>query len=222
MNSSFTIFFVLLLAAVLTVRIVKSAGTSDIDMSRLGPVQTGLIALAKTFELVGILGFLSFFLASTGGLTWLPESFEWPIGRTDNVLVTSDETHVVRNSASSRVQIYDAELKYQRGWWIEAYGGVFKLVPVDEESFYVYTARGSQRYHYDHFGRLISADQYGPGTYSDVPDVGQYKAIPTPVYLRPFTHPFASIGLTFFGSFLLWGIRHRNKHDGHGGEAANW
>ncbi len=79
---------------------------------------------------VGATGFFGSALSATGGLDWLPESFEWPVGKVQGALTGADGRVVVPHRPSGRIQIYDRNLVFQRGWFINAHGGTFRLSPV--------------------------------------------------------------------------------------------
>ena len=100
--------------------------------------KAGLNFIASACLVIGALGFFGSALSATGGLSWLPSTFEWPIGGAENVLITSDGTHIVPHTASGRIQIYDKDLNFLRGWNIDAGGGTFILVPAGDNDFYIY------------------------------------------------------------------------------------
>ena len=160
--------------------------------------------------LYGAFAFFSSFILSAGDFK-LQNNQEWPIGVAHNVLVYSDGTHIVPHEPSARVQIYDANLRFLRGWHINTYGGVMKLIPGDENYFEVYTARGNERLRFDLLGNLISSENYEKGLYSKLPSVGHTLKIPTPIYLLVFAHRFAAWALIVAGSILLWGAKRKGE-----------
>ncbi|MHC4118414.1 MAG: hypothetical protein ACYSWO_13010 [Planctomycetota bacterium] len=165
--------------------------------------KAGLNFLTSACLTIGALGFFGASLSATGGLDWLPDTFEWPVGNADNVLITNDGTYIVPHPESGRIQIYNADLEFQRGWPIKSNGGEFKLSPSANGEFDVYVARSDHKYHYDIYGKLLSTGIYESGEYAKIPDYGENFKIPTPVYLYVFTHPFASLFVAAMGIFLL-------------------
>lgn len=157
-----------------------------------------LMVLAGVFVVVGAAGFLGSGLSSIGGLRFRG-SFEWPIGTANGVLEMADESYVVPHPASGRVQIYDREWRFVRGWYVDAGGGAFKLLRSGGDRFDVVTARGTTRYTYTVRGDLVSRVDYAPASYSSFPAEGARKVVPTPPWLLPFTSPFGSWAMAALG-----------------------
>jgi len=153
---------------------------------------------------VGATGFFGSALSATGGLDWLPESFEWPVGKVQAALTGPDGMIIVPHVPSGRIQIYDRNLSFQRGWFIDAHGGTFRISPADGNTFHVFTARGDHKYLYDMHGSLLSTDTYPGGDYSKTEHIGEEVDIPTPFYLMVFVHPFASWFVAAIGMALLF------------------
>src|SRR5437773_3218687 len=70
-----------------------------------------ILYLAPFCLAIGAIGFFGSALSATGGLNWLPASFEWPVGTADNVVATADHFFVVPHTPSGRIQIYDDRLE---------------------------------------------------------------------------------------------------------------
>src|SRR5579863_4024374 len=66
-----------------------------------------LIGTAATLVIIGAIGFFGAALSASGGLNWLPNSFEWPVGYASGVVSTRDDLFVVPHTPSGRVQVYD-------------------------------------------------------------------------------------------------------------------
>lgn len=160
---------------------------------------------ASACLVVGAVGFFGSALSSTVGFG-KSESFEWPIGKTDSALIFPSGHIVVPHDPSGRVQVYDKGLNFLRGWSISAGGGVFQLHPAyppDGATFFVYTARGDMKFHYDLKGNLISSKKYN-GSYPKKSIHASSVSVPTPLYLLVFTHPFASWFVAALGMALLY------------------
>src|SRR2546423_1685308 len=62
-----------------------------------------------------VAGFFGAGFSACGGLDWLG-SFEWPIGYTSGVSRTPSGDLVVPHDPSGRLQIYDGDRRFLRGW----------------------------------------------------------------------------------------------------------
>ncbi|MFP4015969.1 MAG: hypothetical protein ACLFUI_02955 [Halanaerobiales bacterium] len=157
--------------------------------------------IASILVVVGAVGFLGSFLSASGGLNWLPDSFEFPIGSAKNVIKT-DDYYIVPHVPYERIQIYNHELEFEKGWNIEAEGGVFTLAPLDNKKFIVYTARGAHKYIYTTEGSLLASENYNPLLYSSLESNGIELIIPTFPLLLVFSHPIISFIIAVIGSGL--------------------
>ena len=163
-----------------------------------------LLLVAPFFLALGAIGFFGSALSATGGLNWLPKSFEWPIGSADGILETTDHFFVVPHSPSGRVQIYDSRWKFVRGWHVEAGGGTFRLFLSELNRINVVTSRGQWHYVYTLEGALLSAKHYPLGSYDSFPEQGISHTVPTPLWLWTFTSPLYSWLAAMFGMLLLF------------------
>ena len=161
--------------------------------------------LAATFITIGALGFFGSALAAMGALNWLPKSFEWPVGFSKGVVSTMDHAFAVPHTPTGRIQIYDGDWKFVRGWNVDAGGGTFKLYVTDSNRIHVITARKQMHYAYDLEGRLISSERYSAKgeSYSSFPQEGRGYSVPTPALLWVFSNPLYSwmagaIGIALF------------------------
>ncbi|HEY1684903.1 MAG TPA: hypothetical protein VGG19_09075 [Tepidisphaeraceae bacterium] len=166
--------------------------------------------VAGALMAVGIVVFLSGGLSAAGGLNWLPTTFEWPAGHVSGVLTMQHGEHVVPLPDAGRIQIYDRQWRFVRGWHVEASGGDFKMVPAGNDQFDVYTAKrvkGGQCAHYVFSidGRLISQSSYpnDADTYNAVPNVGVAAVVPTRIWLWVFSSPLYGWEMAIVGMLLL-------------------
>ncbi len=193
-------FFTIMILLMLLVWIVQA---TNIAFSQRNLTWKAILNfVASGCLVIGALGFFGSALSATGGLNWLPQSFEWPIGTASGALTKPDGTVIVPHTPSGRIQVYDKDLSFQRGWFINAEGGTFKLLPSDGNSFYVLTARGNHSYLYDVHGSLLTHENYQAGAYSVATDTGECVTVPTPFYLLVFAHPFVSWIVAAIGMFL--------------------
>jgi len=155
---------------------------------------------------VGITGFLGQAFSACGGLNWLPQSFEWPAGQVDGVITTSSGLRVVPTNAAGRVQVYDADWNFLRGWHIgSGASGAFALRPLENDCFEVITARGNHRYVFTTDGELLTAGTYPSQDYTRLSTAGEPAVVPTAWWLWPFTSPLIS-WLIFAGGFAMFGL----------------
>jgi hypothetical protein len=193
-------FFSLLILIMLLVWIIQPV---RIVLSQKGFTwKTILNVLASACMIIGAVGFFGSALSSSGDLGTL-QSFEWPIGNTNAALRYPDGSIVVPHEPSGRVQVYDQSLQFMRGWSVSAGGGSFKLFPEEKNTFYIFTARGNMKFHYDLNGNMLSSQSYSdsyPKSSSKLVSV----SIPTPFYLWVFIHPFGSWLVAVFGLVLLF------------------
>lgn len=172
--------------------------------------RTAILLPAGVLGLFGVGGFFGAALSSVGGLDFLG-SFEWPIGHTSGVVRLPDGRYVVPHTASGRVQVYDRDLKFQRGWRINAGGGTFVVRASPEGKIKIDTSRENRHLVYDPDGRLLLEVTY-PTEESRARLTAPVDAltliIPTPWWKWPLTGPF--YGWTCFMVTLgLWGLHDR-------------
>ena len=173
------------------------------DARRERGVRRVLMTLAAAFVAIGVVGFFGSALSAVGGLNWLKPSFEWPVGYVSGVVTTPAGIHIVPHTPSGRVQLYDSEWRFIKGWHVDAGGGTFKVLPVNEETVEVVTARGQQQYAFDLGGRLLSSGSYSPSSYSDFADGPEAWFVPTAPWLLVFSHPWISWATAASGIVLL-------------------
>ena len=157
---------------------------------------------ASACLLIGAFGFFGSALSSYGGLNFLPHSFEWPNQGSDAALRLPDGEFVIPHTASGRIQVYDAELSFLRGWTIDAEGGVFALAPSQGSRFFVYTARGNYQFEYDVAGNLLSSRKY-QGPYPRNHDSHRIVELTISPLLWPFTDPIAAWLFAIVGMLLV-------------------
>lgn len=148
--------------------------------------------------------FGAFAVNATQG-AWLPDSFEWPIGTVDGAIELADGTQVAPHSPTGRVQLYDTEGRFIRGWNVgkETDGGSFKLVSNDGITVEVFTARNEWHYVHQADGTLVSS-RPAEIAYSAVP-AGSRLATGTSWQQLPLTTPAVPFLMIFLGMIpYLW------------------
>ena len=107
----------------------------------------------------GVMGFFGSGLSSVGGLNWLGQNFEWPVGYASGV-ITKDSIYIVPHTPSGRIQLHGANWQFFRGWRVDASGGTFKRLSGHSNTVEVVTARGQRRFVFDLSGNTLSKETY--------------------------------------------------------------
>jgi hypothetical protein len=165
------------------------------DVRRGGSTKL-LIGVMGLLVLIGAGGFFGAALSAMG-LLKLPTYYEWPAGYVNGVVRMPDGRYVVPLVPSGRVQIYDSQWHFIRGWNVEAQGGEFR-VECSSKEIEVVTARGEHRYSFTDDGKLISTSSLSEPYYS-LPKTGESVNVPTSPLLWVFSSPFLSMGLAVIG-----------------------
>jgi hypothetical protein len=169
----------------------------------------GLAMTGLALMVYGMLGISLPIMSASGSLNWLPPSFEWPIGYADGIITMPNGIHVVPHQFSGRVQVYDSEWQFLRGWNVDASLGAFKLQALDEKSFDVITARLRTVYTHSINGELIYAGGYSVGkTYLSFTGSSDSRWIQTTLLLLVFTNFFVALLVTALG-IVIGGLAER-------------
>lgn len=156
-----------------------------------------IVATLSFLVLIGAGGFFAAALSAMGVIK-LPASREWPAGYVSGVVTTGHGDYIVPLVPSGRVQLYDAQWHFIRGWNVDAAGGDFKVEYSPEGLIEVFTARGSHHYSFTEEGRLIVPARILPETFASLPR-GESVAVPTSALLWVFSSPFLSWGVAVIG-----------------------
>jgi hypothetical protein len=158
----------------------------------------------------GAIGFFGLSVSAAGGLNWLPQSFEWPVGYASGVVTGSGGLHVVPLNAPGRIQLYDANWHFIRGWTVDVGGQAFKVQISHDGQIEVFGTRKNKFYTLQ--GQLVRSEPVPESvdTYNAIPD-GTSCFVPTPIWLWVFAGPFASWLSMVVGVLLLSLIRGRSK-----------
>lgn len=161
-----------------------------------------VIFLSNALIIVGACGFFGQFVA--GGRNWLPGSFEWPAGKVDDVLSTTNGYHIVLVPGVARIQVYDDSWHFLRGW---AVPGLLRLDLLSDGTLEA-LAKGEKAFVFDTDGNLISQKTYGTREFveleNSLPKTGG-AIVPTPKLLYAFSNPLLS-WLVFATGFIGWFI----------------
>jgi hypothetical protein len=172
-------------------------------------------------RLVGILGGIllvtgggAFF--SSGFSSAIPTSFEWPVGHASQIIQLPNGQQVAVHESSGRLQVYDSQWHFIRGWAVNAGGGLFKVRLTEAGLLEVWTARGQKRLIFDPAGRLIEAGSYESRSYGDLPTDGKSGGksgyVPTPLPLWIFANPFIAWSVGAVGMAMsVWSDPEKSK-----------
>jgi hypothetical protein len=138
---------------------------------------------------------------SVGGS--LPATFEYPMGRADQLIEVSDGRRIAVHPASARIQVYDQNWKLLRAWLVDAGGGDFKVRLLPGDKLEVWTARGAQHFVFTLDGMQVEQSSYRPEQYPRLPISAGPGYVPTPLLLWPFSAPFVAWGVAVAGGLLL-------------------
>lgn len=163
-----------------------------------------LHAIGLLLILYGGAGFFGSAFMAGGGSAMVDESFEWPFGTVSGVLKASDGTLYAPHESSGRIQAYDAERRFLRGWSVDAGGGAFKARLHPGQRIEIVTARSDKRLLFDRTGHLLREGKVDGNAYRDF-DPGETHTVsfPLPFYLWIFTHPFHSMVFMPLGLLLM-------------------
>lgn len=160
----------------------------------------------------GALAFLAQALAAFGGLSFLPASFEWPVGEVGGVVMDPRGNYIVPLKATGRIQVYDQEKRFLRGWFVDAAGGVFKLHVTDEDNIEVFIERCQLGYLFGLDGTLVHRDTYAPKGYSDVVSESSLVVrFPAPWILWLLASPINAWGVGALGMLGLMILDKKGK-----------
>jgi hypothetical protein len=183
--------------------------SGGIDAAKIpGPIKW-LRIFGFTLMAIGAVGFFGSGVGASGGLNWLPPTFEWPVGSANGVIEMPDHEFVVPLQGPSRVQVYDQNLKFLRGWQVSAGGGVIHLTSVSTNQFKVTAVRGHKNFLYKLDGSLDSQGTYELGSNESFAR-GETISIPTPWWFWPFEGPFHSWLIAIVG-LLISAVTRKNS-----------
>src|SRR5260370_4225429 len=113
------------------------------------------------FILVGAGGFFAAALSATGVLK-LANSREWPAGYVNGVVTAVDGKYILPLVPSGRVQVYDSQWHFIRGWNVGAQGGGFRVQDSPDCVIGIFTARRGHPYFFSQDRPLIPSTRAMP------------------------------------------------------------
>jgi hypothetical protein len=133
----------------------------------------------------------------------LPASFEWPVGRADQLIEVPDGRRIAVHPASARIQVYDRDWKLLNSWVVHAGAGDFRAILLPDDKLVVWTVRNAQRYIFTLDGTQIEQTSYPLEQYRRLPVTAGPGYVPTPILLWPFSSSFAAWSVAIAGGLLL-------------------
>jgi hypothetical protein len=162
-----------------------------------------VIGLMGFLVIVGAGGFFATALLEMGVLK-LSNSSQWPAGYVSGVIRTPDGKYVVPLIPPGRVQLYDPQWRFLRGWHVNADAGDFKVECAADGKIDVLTARGLHHYTFTQDGNLISAKSLSSyNSFYSRHTEGASVVVPTSPLLWIFSSPFLSGGVAAIGGIGL-------------------
>jgi hypothetical protein len=185
------------------------------------PLWAHLLSVAALLlVMIGVIGFITPFVAASGGMIWFPNSYEWPVGSADRVIAMPNGYHVVPVDFMSRIQVYDQNWRFVRGWFFEGGGGgSVALLPTGQDQFEVFTGKlkfgGSRGSHYIFTlkGDLVwqGNSSLDEATWDSIVKRAKSVAVPTPPWLWPFSSPVHAWATALCGCLISAFIRIRRR-----------
>ncbi len=146
------------------------------------------VALFGAVTIVGFGGFLGTMLAAVGMLRF-PASFEWPAGHVSGIARTQEGVFVVPLVAPGRIQLYDPEWRFLRGWQVDALGGDFTVECAPDGILEVQTARGARHYSFTQNGDVVRETVPSERSDASLRKTGESATVPTSPLLWVFSSP---------------------------------
>jgi hypothetical protein len=150
----------------------------------------------------GGLAFCAQPLAALAGPSFTTASFEWPVGFAGGVVRDARGRYVVPLDPCNRIQVYDRDDKFLKGWFVDPPGKVFRLRIADGDRIEALGSRG-EKLVYSGSGELLKRESYDRDAVGQVPQEGSTRRwFPTAWLLLPFAHPVIAWLTAMVG---MWG-----------------
>lgn len=148
-------------------------------------------------------GMVAFVVTIFEPAKYLPSGVEWPMGWGGDVATTPSGMHIAVHSASQRVQVYDADWRFVRGWYVETgRGGFYRVGALADDIVQVSMHSGSILF--DLQGNRLDRPET-PALAASPPASGLRLGpyIPTWYVLLPLAHPFLGWLMCVVGALAL-------------------
>jgi hypothetical protein len=200
MPECFFPFFAVIVCALLLFQVVRKGIPAFHGVWNSGKLSTLLWSIFALLFLVGFLGF--FAQCSLNAGAFLPANVEWPVRWAENAVPLQDGSFAVSLKAVSRVQIYDGQWRFVRGWQVPVFGKPFRLDEMLDGSIRVINRRQQSSF-YSEGGQLLEVKNLAPRDQNE--PIGALPLdLPVSMTTNPllllFASPFASWGMAAFGA----------------------
>ena len=120
-----------------------------------------LFLIGSFLVLVGFTGFLSGFFSAFGLLSWIPGNIKFPLADVKGIDINRDGKLFVASGFYSRIQMYNPQGEFVRGWFLTHIGGgAIKIRINDNNEVEVAGLRGDAVEVFDESGRLLKYKKY--------------------------------------------------------------
>jgi len=148
-------------------------------------------------------GTVAFFLVSMA--SDLPPDFNFPIGFASHSFQNVEGNHIVYDSSIGRVQIYNPNWDFIRGFPVYPLGGSSKATLSDDGMLIILKRRSPdpEKIIFSIDGTEISRGVISVQEYLNMKDSRDINYITTPIYLLPFTNSLFGWIMAVIGGILL-------------------
>jgi hypothetical protein len=131
------------------------------SQSKKGKGNEILSFICSLLVLIGFTAFLSGFFAALGLLAWMPETIEFPLAHVADIDISRKGNLFVASQFYSRIQVYDPEGHFIRGWFLSDTGGGSLQIKVnDEDEIDIAILKSDKIDTFDSNGRLLNSKIY--------------------------------------------------------------
>jgi hypothetical protein len=134
-----------------------------------------------------------------------------PVGHASGVVDLRSGVHVVPLGHAGRIQLYDADWRFLRGWQLDAGGGTFALDRLAGDRIQAASVRLQRLYVFDVDGRLLSTRTYGRQSFDAFGRNGHSVTVPTHPLLWVWSGPFCSWLTAVLGGVIIAFAETRRK-----------
>ncbi len=109
--------------------------------------------------LLGCVGWFGGALTSLLKPAWISSETQLPLGDLESVALDSQGRIYCGLAFYSRIQVYDEQGRFLRGWWVDGGGGMLRLHMAEGDRLEVEAARKNRVFTFDLNGSLIESNQ---------------------------------------------------------------
>ena len=141
---------------------------------------------------------------------------ELPMGWVENAFVDRDGTIYCASTPWSRVQVYNRDKRFLRGWFVDASGALMIRLDADGHVRVLAARNPGREFVFDTQGQRLWTESYAVRKLHDCEIAEDFVTIPTSWYLLPFAHPELGWLVCFLGMAMIIvtskrRVRHRQQ-----------